>query len=127
MNTTEENEPANSRFRNHFTKESIKGHFQRNGKLYIGLGAGALAVVMLTNRDSVRVYVLGHHNTVTTILERRGHPGFMVRCKETGEVWASQNRAAACMNISESELSKHLNGLTNHVKGKTFERLGEAK
>jgi len=129
MNTTEENEPAKSRFRNHFTKESIKGHFRRNGKLYIGLGVGAVAVLLASNRREVQTTVrqIGFRNTQTTVLVPRGHPGYLVRWVETGEIAASQNRMAKLAEVPPSQLSKHLNGQLPHVKDNHFERLGQAR
>lgn len=65
-------------------------------------------------------------NAVITFLERRGHPGFVVKCLETGEVFASQNRCASLLGINPADLSKHLRGLKVHAGGLHFERLGEA-
>lgn len=62
----------------------------------------------------------------TTVLVRRGHPGYIVKCLETGELFASQRRASDLLNLNLSDLSKHLNGGLESVKGLHFERLGEA-
>lgn len=45
---------------------------------------------------------------------------------ETGEVFASQGRAADLMDIDRSNLSQHLKGRVDSVGGYTFEKLGEA-
>lgn len=68
----------------------------------------------------------GPANPIITYLERRGHPGNIIRCKDTGEVWASQNRCADVMNISRTSLKRHLDGLVENVDGFRFEILGEA-
>lgn len=54
---------------------------------------------------------------------RQGAPSWVVRCKETGQIFTSQRSTALEMGLSESELSKHLNGLLDHVRGFTFERI----
>lgn len=66
-------------------------------------------------------------NEVTTILARRGHPGNLLRCNETGEVFASQGRAADLMGLSRGRLSQHVNGKLDDVGGYTFEKIGEAQ
>ena len=63
-------------------------------------------------------------NNVSLISSRRqGAPSWVVRCKETGDIFSSQREAADAMSISQSELSKHLNGVMEHVRGNTFERI----
>lgn len=59
-------------------------------------------------------------------LERRGHPGNIVKCLETGEVFASQNRAADLLGVSRTSLSNRLKGLSESASGFHFEKLGEA-
>jgi hypothetical protein len=63
------------------------------------------------------------HNVSYFISNRQGPPSWVVRCKETGELFTSQNSAAREMNISSSELSKHLRGGLTEVRGHTFERI----
>jgi hypothetical protein len=124
--------------------DKIKKHFRDHKEAYITggvclvVGAAVTYLVMkgddiLASDESVKLINAIHgntvngdmHNTIITILERRGHPGNMVLCKETGEVFASQARAAAANGISGSSLSQHLAGLKDSVKGLTFENLGE--
>src|SRR5262245_57347920 len=42
---------------------------------------------------------------------RQGPPSWVVRCLETGDVFTSQRAASIAMGITETNLSKHLNGL----------------
>jgi hypothetical protein len=77
------------------------------------------AFLVLRNRQTI-------NNIVITQLERRGHPGNLTRCVETGEVFASQARAADLMGINRGNLVSHLNGRVPVVNGYTFERIGEA-
>lgn len=71
--------------------------------------------------------VNGHDNVINynEILSRRGHPGNAVKCEETGEIFASQNRAAEANKISPSRLASHLAGNLENVGGLHFTKLGE--
>jgi hypothetical protein len=53
-------------------------------------------------------------------------PSWMVRCKETGVLFRSQEHAAKTMGLSETHLSYHVRGLRHNVGGYHFERLGVA-
>lgn len=66
-------------------------------------------------------------NTVSYIsANRQGPPSWIIRCKETGEVFVSQKAAALAMNLPMSHISLHLNGKMKHVRGFTFERIAMA-
>ena len=54
---------------------------------------------------------------------RKGPPSWVVRNLETGAVFTSQKAAASELEIPASELSKHLNGLMENVRGLHFERV----
>lgn len=54
---------------------------------------------------------------------RQGPPSWIIRCKETGDIFTSQHAAALALGITETNISKHLNGLQEHAQGYTFERL----
>jgi len=62
---------------------------------------------------------------VVTVIEanRQGPPSWVIRCKETGDIFTSQNSAAGAMGLSSSNLSQHLNGVQDSVSGFTFERI----
>jgi hypothetical protein len=68
---------------------------------------------------------LSNRQTVVTVVARegRGHPGYIVRCLETGNVFVSQNQAADAMNIPKHILSKHLTGEFADACGWHLERL----
>ena len=55
-----------------------------------------------------------------------GSPSWMVRCVETGRVFASQKSAAKAMKLGEATLSLHLNGMRDHVNGYHFVRVAMA-
>jgi hypothetical protein len=105
--------------------EKIKVHFRKNQKLYLGIGIGVLITLAIRRPVSIAP-VFNNTNTVITDLSRRGHPGKIIRCKETGEVFASIHRGADAMGINRGNLSSHVNGNLPRVGGYTFEVLGEA-
>ena len=119
--------------------DKIKKHFRDHKEAYITggvclvIGAAVTYLVVKGHADaeldeSVKILnrINGDHNTIVTILERRGHPGNMILCNETGEVFASQNRAAELLGLSATSLSRHLRGDNPHAGGFTFTNLGEA-
>lgn len=54
---------------------------------------------------------------------RQGPPSWVIRCLETGAIFASQNLCANEMGVAKSEVSKHLNGFLDNVQGYHFERI----
>jgi DNA endonuclease I-HmuI-like, NUMOD-like domain len=105
--------------------EKIKVHFRKNQKLYLGIGIGVLITLAIRRPVSIAP-IFNNTNAVITDLSRRGHPGKIVRCNETGEVFASISRGAEVMGINRPNLTSHLNGRLPHANGYTFEVLGEA-
>lgn len=112
----------------------IKDHLLECKIMYITgavcLAVGVVGSLFLTKEMRITgiIIVIGKNNTLTktTVLTRRGHPGNILRCNETGELFASQNRAASDMGIDPANLSRHLNGKFPNAGGYTFENLGEA-
>lgn len=124
-------------------KDNFKDHFERNKQLYLGLGiglavgAGAAAGVMAYRTMSLNAPVrmiapvswkphLENNQVIIQSLARRGHPGTVIRCNETGETFASIRRAADVLKIDRSMLKRHLEGVTADINGKTFTALGDA-
>lgn len=117
--------------------QRVRKHLRENKTTYISAGVAAAAGVIggfaLGNGgtqivDSFKLTVVNWkspHISQTTLI-RRGHPGNMIKCIETGELFASQNRAAEVLRLSASNLSQHLKGKYEHVGGLHFEKLGEA-
>lgn len=113
----------------------IKTHLKKHKEAYIV--GGVVGVVALStgaylgNKGIVNVQLFNsgtvnqqlHIDKSINILTRRGHAGNVVKCVETGEVFASQNRASIVYDIAPSELSKHLRGLSGDVNGLHFEKL----
>jgi hypothetical protein len=82
--------------------------------------------VALVNNIKGLFYKSPVTNDITQIVVRRGHPGFIVKCNETGTIFASISQAAKEMGISASNISQHLKGKYDHAGGFTFTNLGEA-
>src|SRR6478735_9319706 len=102
--------------------QRFKYHLQKNKKSYL-IGAGSLGVGVLLGasrhaevKQTIDSFNFKFFSPTTTTLEqtvllvRRGHPGNVILCIETGEKFASQNRAAQALGISSSNLSQHLKG-----------------
>ncbi len=117
--------------------KNIKNHLKKNKVTYcvsigvgiVAFGAGALAFgngVQIV--DSIKITLVNWKSphTSQTILIRQGHPGNKVRWDQTGELFASQQRAAKASGVDAGNLSRHLNGKQAHVNGNTFTNLGEA-
>jgi len=70
----------------------------------------------------------GNHTNVVAVVEKegRGHPGYLVKCLETGEILSSQQQMANKFGIPESVLSDHLRGRFDNANGLHFERLNVA-
>ena len=127
--------------------EKLKGHFKKHYRIYvlagtilISVSVGILVGKNVNTRKMIKIIGDGAVSlidsqidtamispTVNIHLERRGHPGYLVQCLETGEVFASQNRAADVFGLSASRISDHLNGRTSDLGGLHFQRLGEAQ
>ena len=55
--------------------------------------------------------------------DRQGPPSWVIRCKETGTLFTSQRMATLEMSITETNISKQLNGLQENAQGYHFERI----
>lgn len=134
--------------------QKCKEHFKKHKELYIGIGiglgvvtlAGITVLIMRESRtpldaggdwsekaptDSLifssgkTVFGDVNNNIVNTFHKgTTGNPGFITRCIETGEVFATQGDAARAFDIPESILSKHLNYGRQLVENLHFERVG---
>lgn len=124
--------------------DRIKAHFERNKTRYL-MGSYVVvagATVLVTrgvvlrgagpNFEGVKIIVrpisIFSKQIIYTIInvDRSGPLSWVVRCVETGEVFISQHAAAVAKGLSEPRLSSHLNGVSEHVGGLHFERIGLA-
>ncbi len=115
---------------------NIRKHFRDNKKVYLAgtagvvIGAG-VAYVGLQNKALVgirpiQVLTWKSKQTVEVFIEALGDPGNIIQDTTTGVVYASQGQAARELDLTASDVSKHLAGKTNHVKGHIFEKIGKA-
>lgn len=128
--------------------ERIKQHFSKNKSRYIFLGIGLVigaGVTWAMMSESEKDHLNGHtscekdhlnghtrlinygiiQDSVVSIVERegRGHPGYLVRNPDTGEIYKSQKKAAEALGAHQSHISDHLNGRKDHVFGHRLERV----
>lgn len=113
-------------------KDRVVRHFRENKRTYIGIVASSAVTALTMTAKQIVVtdafkiaWKIESTNTVTTTLVRRGHPGMIVKCNETGELFPSVSRAAEAYGINRPNLTSHLHGRLPHVGGKTFTVLGE--
>ena len=113
--------------------QKVKGHFKKHKVKYIiggaCLTAGVVIGVVVSDSDSIKIgnngIAIGSKIITTDVnLTRRGHAGDVIRCLETGETFASQKRAAKVYGVNQGDISKHLKGKKDNVKGLTFEKVG---
>lgn len=130
-------------------KEKIKDHFRQHKAKYAFVGGAILSAgfTYLITREMRAVLHGGAdsletdstvslfsknflsknsgNNIVASIhTGERGSPGFITRCIETNEIFATQGDAARTYGIPDSILSDHLNRGRELVEDLHFERLG---
>jgi hypothetical protein len=121
----------------------VKNHIKRHQVIYsLGAGIGIAGITAFIMRDiaftePISSSVTGTANSSVTGIGnkvvmknvsfisslRQGPPSWVIRCKETGQIFTSQREASLLMNITETNLSKHLNGLQATAEGWHFERI----
>lgn len=131
-------------------KENVVNHFKTHKELYIGIGVGVcLAGITYVIMRSTRVpslivgaewpetastegfsflngNTIGDGNSFVTTIHngKSGHPGFVTRCIETGELFDTQGSASRHFGIDERLISQHLNHGVELQENIHFERLG---
>jgi len=118
-------------------------HIKRNKEVYICIGVGltSAGITYLIMRSAATQHIsssvtgtagssvtgTGKNVVISNVSfissDRKGPPSWVVRCKETGNIFTSQRTAALAMGIDESNLSKHLNGLQPTAENYHFERI----
>lgn len=128
--------------------EKVKKHFKENKSKYIGgsviFVTGMIVGVFVFTRkpvtqeeynDGFMQYIQNRikmraktavncNNTYQTISmygHKIGRPGIPVIDKTTGKRFESMTLAAQSIGATASEIHKHLNGLTDYVRGHEFE------
>jgi hypothetical protein len=126
--------------------EKTKAHFRKYKTWYCCAGAGLLSAGitwvilreshagldagtdgdLILNKSIMGSLFGSNTNTMVTTIHKgnQGHPGFVTRCIETGELFATQGDAAKAFNIPEEFMSKHLNYGRELSENLNFERVG---
>lgn len=121
--------------------DGVRAHFKRNQRVYIAIGITAVVcgivgylayktkpVVVQTINGDIHAPVSAIGDAIQNVnfgLERRVHPGWITQCVETGERFASQNRAAEVFGGTASRMSEHLRGARDNFNGHHFIRVRE--
>lgn len=123
--------------------EKVKAHIRENKTVYISASTSAVVagITVVIMRDVALqpisrgiavtakrgIAVLGKKVVMSNVSfissNRPGPPSWVVRCIETDKIFTSQRAAALGMEIPLNEISRHLNGLRDHVRGFHFERI----
>jgi hypothetical protein len=109
--------------------ERIGKHFRDNKSRYACVGGGFAsgmivgALAFSKGQIAVNAFQWKPFIWITQVSMPKGHynEAIPVRCVETKEVFASLARAAKANNVNASELSRHIAGKLDSVKGLTFE------
>ena len=119
------------------TIEKIKNHIRENRKVYIAgavcFTVGIVVGVLAVKRPSINSYTNmtrilspGDNNILKVYISALGDPGNVVQCVETGTIYASQGQAARELGVTAAEVSKHLKGHYESLKGLHLVLLGKA-
>jgi hypothetical protein len=118
--------------------EKMKTHLRENKKVYVTgsvcLLVGAATALVLTrngNKATIDSWKLINwksphtSQTIQVLIPPRGNSGNAIQCDLTGAIYPSQNFAAKELKLNPGNLSSHLNGKKDSVKGMTFTKLTE--
>lgn len=102
--------------------------FSRSSSVAANRSSSVIGETTVSNFSPQRSIFGDNNINLTQIIDshRQGAPSWVIRCKETNDVFTSQRSAAQTLGLSESRLSSHLNGMRDHVDGLHFERLAMA-
>lgn len=117
--------------------DKIRTHISENRKVYIAagvgiaVGAGITAVILKKPETQIapkinQILSYKPNATLEVHIEALGDPGNIIQDLTTGTVYASQGQAARELGLSASDISKHLAGKCDSVKGHQFAKLGKA-
>jgi|KBSMisStaDraftv2_1062788.scaffolds.fasta_scaffold27891_6 hypothetical protein len=117
--------------------DQVKAHISRNRERYI---TGSVVVVagitcyivrgrtvagFAASEVNIRPFAFFSKQNVVTVIERegRGHPGYLVKCLETGDIFRTQGDAARALGVDGKTMTRHILGDLPHVNDLHFERL----
>jgi hypothetical protein len=113
--------------------KKIRTHIEKNKNTYMGVAGGfIIGGVVFHHTPQVKSVVDAYKlqinspttNAVSVIAaNRQGPPSWVTRNKTTGDTRQSQRAMARHDGVSETDLSKHLNGQRDNVSGMEYERI----
>ena len=117
--------------------EKVRAHIERNKNRYyagsIVVVAGITCYIMrgrtvvgsAASEVNIRPLAFFSKQNVVTVIERegRGHPGYLVKCLETGDIFRTQGDAARTLGVDKSTMSRHIQGIYPNVNDLHFERI----
>jgi len=115
--------------------KKIRKHFKNNKVVYlVGLGCttlgalSTLAVVSspLVSNRLIQVLTYKSSQTLEVWIEALGDPGNVIQDMTSGIIYASQGQAARELGLNPADISRHLAGHNDAVKGHIFTKLGKA-
>ena len=119
----------------------IKQHFKNHKETYIagsvclatGVVIGAVTILVVkkggnqtTVAEMTNVIAWKPKQTIDVYVEALGDPGNIIQDLTTGTIYASQGQAARALGAYPSDMSKHLAGQKDSVRGHIFKKLGKA-
>lgn len=135
MDKNEETSKLNLKHRVAEKYEQVKGHVKRNQTIYMfGAGVVLTTVTFVVTRQiygpnaflAKKIVIKDTVMIFATYARKQGPPSYVVRCVETKSIFTSQLHAAKAMGLDPSSISRHLNGLKDHVNGYHFVRVAIA-
>ena len=122
--------------------DEIKAHISRHKTAYtIGVIIGVAGITYLIMKGRTTSFLrsldgpdvvtnrpftfFSNRTNIVTVIARegRGHPGYLIQCKETGDIFSSQAGAASWIGTSTANMSQHISGRFPDVYGLHFERI----
>lgn len=117
-------------------RKKVNKHFKRYRVRYMTGGicltiVGILGLLATRNVNDIKLTV--DHDEVTnnlniaSLVGRNGHPGNVIYCNETKQVFRSHREATRELGIDNRDLWAYLKGIKPTARGFTFKKLGEAR
>lgn len=101
----------------------------RNKKLVVTPIPVPLKITYPTNLEMATTPIFdgGTEHAIIKHIGRNGHPGNVIYCNETKQLFRSHREATRELGIDSRDLWAYLKGLKPSAKGYTFKRVGEAQ
>jgi hypothetical protein len=117
------------------TYARVKKHVRKNETAYMtGALVGTAVVTFVVTRRvygpnaflAKKIVIKDTVMIFSTFGRDQGPPSWVIRCVETKSIFTSQIHAARAMGLDPSSISRHLNGMKDHVNGYHFVRVAIA-